>query len=137
MAAVKLSLSLFGALALAACTVSTQPGTPSNAVASAALKASCELRVRPVAADTGSLGPEIVGPAEVAAIRPATPEYEGELGMSVELSAAGQEKMLSYTRVHVGEPLAIFCGDNEVSRATILEPFAGPFRVHVGERGGT
>jgi preprotein translocase subunit SecD len=137
MAAVKLSLSLLGALALGACTVSTQPGAPSNAVASAALKASCELRVRAVAADTSALGPDVVGPAEVAAIRPATPEYDGELGMSVELSAAGQEKMLSYTRAHVGEPLATFCGAKEVSRATNHDPFAGPFRVHVGERGGT
>ncbi|MGY3265513.1 hypothetical protein [Lysobacter sp. HA35] len=117
--------------------MSTQPGAPSNLVASAALKASCELHVLSVAADTGELGPEIVGPAEVQAIRPAAPDYDGELSMSVELSPPGQRKMLAYTQSHVGAPIAAFCGRKEVSRSRILEPFAGPFRVHVGERGGT
>ena len=136
MATISRLMILSSALAGAACTVSTQPGTPSNAAASAALKANCELQVRAVERDSRALGAQVIGPSEVAAIRPAA-VYDGELAMSVELLPAGQERMLAHTSAHVGEELAVFCGANEVSRATISEPFASPFHVHVGERSGT
>jgi hypothetical protein len=45
--------------------------------------------------------------------------------------------MLSYTKSSKGGSIAAFCGDTEVYRATIWEPFGNHFRVALNQPGGT
>lgn len=93
----------------------------------------CPLSVRPVNADGSVQAFQIVGPEHVASFHGDRAHTEGELAVFVLLNEEGNRRMLRFTEGHVGDKVAVFCGDHETSRPEILEPFSSPFRVVIAD----
>jgi preprotein translocase subunit SecD len=62
---------------------------------------------------------------------------EEDPAVFVTLTAQGEKRMLSHTENSIGKAVAAFCGNTEISRATITRPFGNNFRVFVRVPGGT
>ena len=89
----------------------------------------CPLSIRPINADDSVQNFQVVGPEHVEAFHGDRAHVEGESAVYVVLNEDGNRRMLRYTKGHVGGEMAVFCGDEEMSRATIAEPFSSPFRA--------
>jgi preprotein translocase subunit SecD len=89
--------------------------------------------------DNGQLATRpFIRPEHVARLDPAPKLFpEDDPAMFVTLTGQGEKRMLSYTQSRVGKAMATFCGDKEISRATIIQPFGNHFRVSVRLSGGT
>jgi len=89
--------------------------------------------------DNGQLATRpFIRPEHVARLDPAPKLFpEEDPAMFVTLTAQGEKRMLSYTKSSTGKDIATFCGDMEIFRATIYQPFGNHFRVLVRPQGGT
>ena len=99
-----------------------------NAELSAFLEV-CPLTVRAVGASGETESLSVVRPEHISRVEPVASFVEGEHAVLVHLGDEGGQRMLRYTESHSGQEMAVYCGEDELYRATILEPFASPFRV--------
>lgn len=117
---------------------SESPDPPDKEALLQTLKSECPLSFREVL-DKGKLATQpFIRPEHVARLDVAPKlSPEADPAMLVTLTAQGERRMLSYTKSSVGRSIAAFCGDTEVSRATIFEPFGNHFQVALRAPGGT
>lgn len=89
----------------------------------------CKLSMYPVDphGDAGSAA--IVAPGEVSSITVATDPVTGVKLWHVSLTAKGAASNFAYTRSHIGDEVAIFCGDRKVQQATIQAASSKEFVV--------
>ena len=95
------------------------------------LKKACPVTVREVLANGSVSRNEIIRPEHVLSIDPGPYGDAENLSLQVTLDAVGGQRMHAYTSDNVGGQLATFCGDTEVSRATIREPFSSRFIIQM------
>jgi hypothetical protein len=89
-------------------------------------KSDCVLSVRQVGGQGRLIDPPLIRPEHVACIQ-RRDEYGPTL--YVMLTPEGEQRMWRFTRRNVGQSMAVFCGSNEVSRASIRQPFGKDFLV--------
>ena len=94
------------------------------------LMSECRLSCHEVL-DNGKLTPwPFIGSQHVASLGVAQKPFpDAEPAIFVTLTAEGEKRMLNYTKNHIGHSIAAFCGDAEVYRAVISEPFGNHFNV--------
>lgn len=119
------SESLVLALALAGCSQGTPPLDP--AAASRELLAACPLSIREVLPNGAVSRNSIVRPEHVSRMEPQVQREYDYFAVSVTLNPAGSRRMLSHTSANVGKEIAVLCGDDEMSRPTILKPSSDQF----------
>ncbi|WP_157475081.1 hypothetical protein [Lysobacter sp. Root494] len=106
--------------ALVGCTQSTDPALQK---AQADLIAACPFSIHEVFVTGNPAKRSFIGPEHVASITAAPENYPGEQrAILVTLTAKGEQKMLRFSQEAIGESVAFFCGETEMSRATILAP---------------
>jgi len=112
---------------VAAC--SARPPGAIEEIGSYALTKACPLHVRAVGPDQSIATEDLIGPKDVAGMRPAKPYYKGDVAAIVELGPAGDQKLRRYSASHVGGSVAFFCNEKLLSRAVIVAPFGSGFRM--------
>lgn len=97
-----------------------------GAVSAAERGPECELSVRPVL-DGAPASEARIRPEHVSRIVGTIDEPTGMSRWEVELTADGAAINRDFSRESVGEEIAIFCGDKEVSRPTVVAPSSDSF----------
>ena len=115
-------------LALLAVGCAKSPESPAAATISRALMAQCPLSFREVLSNGALATQAFVRPEHVARLDASS---QAESTLLVTLTAEGEDHMRRHTESHVGGSIATFCGETEVSRATINAPFGNRFEVAV------
>jgi hypothetical protein len=79
-----------------------------------------------------------IRPEHLVSISLARPLYPGNKAIWIQLTPAGSERLFRETQGFVGSRIAIFCGNNELERATLVAPIkASGFRVDLPDRSDT
>ena len=116
-------------LLLAGCAATDAPTASSASLGE--LNKACPVTVREVLANGSVSRNEIIRPEHVLSIEPGPNGDPQDMSLQVTLDTVGSQRMHTYTSDNVGGQLATFCGDTEVSRATIREPFSNRFIIQM------
>jgi hypothetical protein len=117
------------AASMTACAGTEGEGSASTPEELRAFLDACPLAIHAVNSSGETQDFSIVRPEHIASFRVGATYAKEELALFVHLSEEGDGRMLRYTKQNVGGLVAIYCGDDEMYKATILEPYSSPFRV--------
>jgi preprotein translocase subunit SecD len=115
--------SLLIAAATSACAVKDGEGSVSTPEELRTFLDACPLAVHAVSSSGDTQDFSIVRPEHIASFRVAATFADEKLAIFVQLNEEGDRRMLRYTKQNVGGSVAVYCGDDEMYQATILEPY--------------